>query len=436
MRLNWPLLVAWRHFLTRRREKGHTAVLLSIGGIASGVMTLIAVLAVMNGFQLSMIEDILEIESYHLRVEGLDRASLTLGVDRLLEEIQGVDAVLPFYEEQVLISGLFGRPVGAQIRALPSDFMQRDSQFAAQLQLRDGSLDLRQTNSVIIGSGLASQLGVGVGQSLSVLTLGDGLLDRSNRTELTVAGLFHSGFLEYDRNRLYTSIDSAQTLFGAEDRLVWGIKLANRYADFQALEAVRQALDRIDLPAGRIVTWREFNRAIFGALRLEKILMILVVGLIFVVVAINIFQSLRRSVIERTEEIALLRALGATPHEVQRVFVLEGASIGLAGGIIGMLLGLLVAGNVNQLFAITEALANMVVAVVNFLATQLRGDEPLFRIDLLSPIYFYISEVPSQPLLTESIGVFLFGLISAAVAAYAASWHITTIRPAETLRNE
>ena len=347
-------------------------MLLSIGGIASGVMALIAVLAVMNGFQLSMIEDILEIESYHLRIEGLGRSSLELEIGPLLEEITGVDVVLPFYEEQVLISGLFTRPVGAQIRALPSDLPQRDPQFAAQLQLREGSLDLRQPNSVIIGTGLANQLGIGVGQPLSILTLGDGRLDRSNRTELIVAGLFHSGFLEYDRNRLYTSIDSAQTLFGAEDRLVWGVKLDNRYADYQAAAAVERALENIDLPAGRITSWREFNRAIFGALRLEKILMILVVGLIFVVVAINIFQSLRRSVIERTEEIALLRALGAAPREVQRVFVLEGTAIGLAGGIVGMLLGLLVAGNVNQLFAITESLANAVVGIVNFLATQLQ----------------------------------------------------------------
>ena len=436
MRVNWPFFVSWHHFRTRRREKGHTAVLLSIGGIATGVMALVAVLAVMNGFQLSMIEDILEIESYHLRIEGQERTSLDSGLGSMLAGLDGVDVAVPFYEEQVLLQSVFANPVGAQIRALPVDITQRDPQFARQLQVHNGSFDLRQPGSVVIGSGLAGRLSIGVGQSLSVLTLGEGLPSASNRSELTVVGLFRSGLLEYDRNHLYISLDSAQQLFGTQEKLIWGLKLNNRYADYRATLATEQLLTNLDLPSGRIVSWREFNRAIFGALRLEKILMILVVGLIFVVVAINIYQSLRRSVIERTEEIALLRAIGAAPREVQRVFLLEGVAVGLVGGIVGTALGLLVAGNVNQIFAITEMLTNGIIEVLNFLGTQLRVGETLVRIDLLSPIYFYINKVPSQPLLGESIGVFLFGLLSTAVAAYAASWHITTIRPAETLRNE
>jgi lipoprotein-releasing system permease protein len=180
------------------------------------------------------------------------------------------------------------------------------------------------------------------------------------------------------------------------------------------------------------VSWRAFNRSIFGALRLEKTLMMLLVGLIFVVVGGNIYQSLRRSVVERTEEIAVLKALGAPPASIRTVFTLEGLLIGVLGGVIGVTLGLLVSENVNGVFALAEWTVNAVTGALQLLGGAI-GEG---RFTIFSPAYFYITEVPTRAVLWETVGIFLFAMVSATAAAYFASFRVARIKPAEVLRNE
>ncbi|MFO8063520.1 MAG: ABC transporter permease [Spirochaetota bacterium] len=463
----WVVFVSKRHFRTRRKEKGHTASLLSVSGIAAGVMTLVAVLAVMNGFQIGTIENILEINSYHLRVEGLsstgevagaagsgsggtapdsesgaagsggaasDSAAAAAGSERAvagrLENVRGVGSAIPFHEIQTLARGFYSEPESVALRGLPADVLARDPGFAESLEVVSGSFDLERPGTVVLGAELSRMLGVGVGETVTFVNLGGEDFDVSDpaETELEVTGLFRTGFLDYDRGWGFVSLEEAGERFAADDEPVWGIKLENRFNDRIVAARLEEAL-----PDGAsVLSWREFNRSIFGALRLEKTLMMLLVGLIFVVVGVNIYQSLRRSVVERTEEIAVLKALGAPPRSIRTVFTLEGLMIGLLGGVLGVMLGLLVSENVNELFALAERLINAVGAVLELLG----GAVAEGRFTIFSPAYFYIEEVPTRAVLWETIGIFLFAVVSATVAAHFASLRVARIKPSEILRNE
>lgn len=435
MNYRWVLFVSARHFRSRRQAKGNTASFLAVFGIAAGVMTLIAVLAVMNGFQLGTIEDILEINSYHLRVR-FDGPALLRSPELAgrIESLNEVSVALPFVDVQTIIRGFFAQPQPVAVRAVPPDALERDPGLAESLEMLYGSFDLAGDQSIVIGSELSRTLGVGIGDTVGVLSFSSQDLDIRDpvETPFTVTGIYQTGFLEFDLSWGFVSLEETRNSLGTDEPPMLGIKLENRFRDAEAAARVSSVLASADLDA-EIVSWREYNRSIFGALRVEKVLMMLLLGLIFVVVGVNIYQSLKRRIVERTEEIGILKALGARPESVQAVFVLEGVLIGLVGATIGTLLGLLISENVNETFQLAEALVNGIGRMFQWVMQSVgRGS----RFALFSPTYFYLEEIPSRVLFPEVLGIFLFAVLSSTLAAYVASVRTARIRPAAVFRFE
>lgn len=429
MKSGWILFVSMRHFRTKRREKGHTAGLLSVLGIGAGVMTLIAVLAVMNGFQLGTMEDIVEIGSFHVQVVSPDPAVEASRISGL----RGVRVAFPYAETYGLIYGLFPDPLAVLVRAVPPELPGLDPQFASRVRIVSGGWDLDGT-SVVIGQELARRLGVRVDDAVQIVGFSGAFSPQSPEAgSYRVTGVFRSGFLEYDAGWAFIGpAVGAESLGLTESRRI-GVKLDDRFRD-------RIAARRISalLPGRTVETWREYNRAIFGALRLEKTMMMLLVGLIFVVVGVNIYQSLRRSVVERTEEIGVLKAIGSPPLPLRLVFVLEGLWIGLAGGLIGLVLGLGVSSNINGLFAAAEIVVNAATMAGRWVLALVSGGAPPppGSFTIFSPAYFYLEEVPAVIVPAEVAGIVAFAVLSSTIAAYAASRRVSSISPAEVLRYE
>jgi lipoprotein-releasing system permease protein len=437
--LGWIGFVASRY--VHRGRRNSPSPVLSILGIATGVLALIVILAVMNGFQLGFIESIIEVSSYHLRAENFPPEKTGL-LEARLREIPGVASTVPFREFQGLIRGRRNTQHGILVRCLPEDALSRDPAMAEKLVFEAGSFDVVDSHSILLGAELARSLQLRMGDQVTLLSI-PGLFTASDDesaaedpgqvNEFTVRGIFRTGFYEYDLGWGFINLDAGGKLAG-EDPIL-GIKLRNRWQDRSVLSAVNKAIIRNgnDLGETAFSAWRDYNRAFFGALRTEKLFMFILVGLIFVVVGLNIFQAQRRAVLERREEIGLLRAVGGGDTAVRLVFVWDGFIIGLSGAGIGLVLGLLVASHISFFFTVTENAVNGLLGLVNRLTGSFSGTGDFA---VFSPTVFYIKGIPSRIIPHEVFLIFMFGFLSALFAAWFASGQVSRMKPAEVLRDE
>ncbi|GHU01419.1 hypothetical protein FACS1894147_01220 [Spirochaetia bacterium] len=422
--LSWIGFVAAR-YVSRKGRRASPSPVLAVLGIGTGVLALTIIIAVMNGFQLGFIESILEVSSYHVRVENSP-----LPPDDLLT-LPSVSSALPFREFQAMLRGKKTSVQAAVVRGVPYDALLRDPGLAEKLEFQGGSFDIDATNSILLGVELARRLGLRPGDEVTLISIA-GLFPENAAAEdsrFIITGTFRTGFYQYDSGWAFINIETAGKLESLDSNPALGIKLKNRWQDERALAEIRNLLEASGGSAApaeyKLSSWRDYNRSFFSALRTEKLLMFILVGLIFIVVGLNIFQSQRRAVLERREEIGLLRALGANDLAVRLVFVWDGFFIGLAGAGGGMLLGLLIASHIAEFFTVLEGLVNFFIA---FVSTE--------EFAVFSPQIFYIKEIPSRIIPHEVVLTFLFGFLSALLAAWFASRKVSRTRPAEVLRYE
>jgi lipoprotein-releasing system permease protein len=388
-------------------------------------MALIVIIAVMNGLQLGFIENILEISSFHLRAEVKGDARVVLEEVR---KVPGISSAVPFRELHCILRGVKNSQEGALIRGLPVDALQEDKGMAERLVFEAGGFDVAEERSILLGAELARVLGVRNGDQVHLLSISD-LFDDSDDT-FTVTGIFRTGFYEYDLGWGFVNIDVAAEL--GEGGLLIGAKLTNRWQDGRALSRLRSLPNSADV---EWTSWRVYNKAFFSALRSEKLLMFVLVGLIFLVVGLNIFQAQRRAVLERREEIGLLRALGASEWSVRLVFLWDGFIIGFIGAALGAFVGLFLASHINGFFTALEGVVNLFIHAFNFIV-GLFGWQSMGDFAVFSPAVFYIKEIPSRIIPYEVVLIFLFGFLSALLAANFASRRAAKMRPTEILREE
>jgi lipoprotein-releasing system permease protein len=426
-----------------RRNRSSPSSVFAVLGIFTGVLALTVILAVMNGFQLGFIESIVEISSYHARVEPLPSTSEGEALADRIRRVPGVVSVISFREIQGLVRGNRGAQQAAVVRGIPSRVLEMDRGMAEKLEFTAGSFDLDGDDAIILGAELARRLGVRVGDEITLISLSGFSSENTQEGDyrFTVTGVFRSGFYEYDLGWAFINNNAAGNI-GSDVPASLGIKFRNRWQDERGIEAIRQLseyralTERLGMETLR--SWRDYNRAFFGALRTEKLLMFILVGLIFIVVGLNIFQAQRRAVLERREEIGLLRALGGGSRAVRLIFVWDGFIVGLTGSTLGMALGLLIAGNMGAFFTLLEGAVNFFIGLVNNLAVFFGSGRSVMNEDfaVFPPAVFYIKEIPSRIIPHEVILVFLFGLFSALLAAWFASARASRTNPAEVLRYE
>lgn len=420
---SWALFVSSRFGKADSRGRSAVTGTLSALGIALGVAALIVILSVMNGFQMGYIESILEVSSAHARLSGGTEADYARAAG-----LPGVRALTVFTEAQALVEGRYGRQQGALLRAVDPDIEDRDPLFAARARVENGRFDLRP-GSIVLGCELARFLQVSVGDTVNVLAVsGTSETDLVPADgELRVRGTVRTGYYEIDTSFAFVSRADGVRLLGPEAPLIAAVKLDDVEGD-----AAYRALVERDLPNVNTESWRDYNRSFFGALKSEKSMLLTLVVLIFLVVTVNVYHSMRRSVYERREEICVLSALGSSSRDIQLVFIANGLSVGLAGSSFGLAAGLFLSVRINEVFDATERVVN---AFIRF-AGSLVGGGADASFSIFSPANFYLTEVPTRILFPEVLFVYLFGALSAAAAAWAASGAILKLTPAEVLRYE
>lgn len=437
VKLRWILFISKRFATVDTKGRSAVTNFLSIFGIAFGVMTLIIIMGVMNGFQSGFINSILEVNSSHIRIEKSGKTP-DEEILKLPGKIKEIVSVLPVLETQTLIEGgIRKKQQGIILRAVPESPLSIDKGLESAVTVTRGDFDLSSENSIVLGSELASYLGVAIGDKITILALtgGSGTDLFPDNCEFVLSGVFKSGYYEIDSSFAFINLDDAINLFYGNDNdsvypYVYNIKLKDKNNDLKVLSALKP----LESDGCKIQSWREYNRVFFGALKIEKNMMLILVFIIFVVVSVNIFHGMRRSIYDRREESGVLRALGASAYELRLIFLLNGILTGITGTFIGLLLGLLIGNNIASVFHIAESIVNGIMYFLNMLISGTSDGMNNFKI--FNPVYFYMTDVHVVFYYREILLISIFGTGSALVAALRASRDLLGLKAVEVLQYE
>ncbi|TXI09356.1 MAG: lipoprotein-releasing ABC transporter permease subunit [Rhizobium sp.] len=415
MRHPYELFAGLRY--TRAKRRNHFISFISLAsmiGIAIGVMALITVLSVMNGFERELRTRILGMASHATITgssEGLSDWKLAADMASKRPEIE---AAAPYIEGEGMVK-VGSQLSGTMLRGIsPTDEAKVDD-VAAHMKV--GSLDDLKAGSynIVLGRELAQLLGVVVGDKVDLMipqatVTPAGVLPRFRR--FTVSGVFQVGMYEFDRGLVLINIDDAAALLRMPGK-VTGVRL-KLHDLFEAPRVARELAQQ--LPGIYFVSdWTRSHANFFRAVATEKMVMFIILSLIVGVAAFNIVSTLVMVVQDKQADIAILRTLGATPRSIMAIFMVQGSIIGVVGTFIGVVLGVLLALNVEQLVPILEALTGH---------------------QFLSPDVYYISDLPSELKASDVFRISMLslalGLLSTIYPAYRAS----RVNPAEALRYE
>jgi lipoprotein-releasing system permease protein len=323
------LFISWRYLLTKRKEKFISLIsIISILGVAIGVMALIVVLAVMTGFDRDLRDKIVG-NFAHINVSGM-RPMGYAEYGKLasrIASVKGVAASAPFVQAQVLVkSG--DRYMALQFRGIEP----AKEQYVTRLKqyVNRGSFDKLVPGTAIIGKELSLYMGLPVGSEMTIYS------PLGKEHALKVVGVFTSGMYDYDLNLLVVHRATAQKVLETGDEVSGiAVKLDNMFL----AERVKAELFKTIGFDYTIRTWAEANASFFAALKLEKLAMFVILALIVLVAAFNIASTLVVMVVEKTKDIGILKALGMSQKDIRRIFTLQGILIGCSGTLLGTFLG-------------------------------------------------------------------------------------------------
>jgi lipoprotein-releasing system permease protein len=340
----FELFIARRYLRARRKETVISVItVISVLGVAVGVMALVIALAVNNGFRSTLQRNLLGAMA-HINVIPKDTG---LGIENWrelaekLRKVPGVTAVSPVLYGEVMLSGALRSP-GALLKGVDID---RELAISEVLRnLKAGSVDrLRDPAAnppgLIVGRVMAEENGITLNSNVDV-TSPQGELTPFGAKPATrrfrVVGIFSTGFYEIDKAWVFTSINAEQRLFSIADSVN---QIELNVDDLDRTNAVAREIEKAAGPEFTTTTWMERNRQLLGALKMERVVTVITIGLIEMVAAFNIFITLVMMVMQKYRDIAVLMSLGAKRSQVRWIFMTQGVLIGIVGSIIGLILG-------------------------------------------------------------------------------------------------
>ncbi len=426
-----PLFLARRYLIA----KWSLMSTLSIVMIAFGVITLIVVLSIMNGFHNTFRRKILETNTYHVVLQPtIDTKYSIRNIKSILLKNKDIISVVPYYDgEGIIKSKWFTK--GIIIKAFPGDVMDLDPGFQREIKIPEGVFDLTKDNHILLGEELARDTGAQIGDFVSLLTFSGQEVSFAQPTfrVFEIVGFFKTGYWEYDKNMAYVNLESANKLFGiTQNDLNIGLKIQNIFKADKIADWIRNS----GFEEFYVVTWMDINRILFEALQNEKVGIGFVVMLIIVSGAFNIIGSLIMTIMDKRKEIGILRAIGATPSLITRIFVLDGFYIGVIGSIIGVFTGFFLALNIENLFTIFENIVNFLKQSVYFLVLSPLNSRPLPRFEILSDSIYYLEGVPVEIHFLDVCIITILSVLISVIAAYYPARKASLTKPVDTIRYE
>ena len=405
-------MVAFRYLRARRKE-GFISVIagFSLLGIGLGVATLIVVMAVMNGFRAELLSRILGLNG-HLSVYG--PAPVMNDYDKLAAKIlanPGVVQAIPTIEGQVMATSQ-GLSSGALVRGVPAD--QLLTRPSISKNLRGNPQDFLDGKGVIVGRRLAEKMGLSVGDNITLispkgLVTAFGTVPRIRA--FPIAATFEAGMYEYDSAYIFMPLPLAQTYFQLTDQVNF-VEVFLSSADLSQHVASNLMTST---PGLRLYDWQKTNASFFNAVQVERNVMFLILTLIIIVAAFNIISSLIMLVKDKSHDIAILRTMGATRGMIMRIFLLSGASIGVAGTAFGLVLGVWFASHIEQIRQFIQGIIGR---------------------DLFAAEIYFLTQLPARIDEGEVVAVVLMALGLSFAATLYPAWRAAKLDPVEALRYE
>jgi len=409
MNLPYQIFVALRYLKSPKKHKGISVnTIISTGGVAVGVMALLVVLSVMSGFHEDLQKKILGVNAH---VVVLDYKGTMPGYKEVIKKFETEEDVVsssPFILGQVMVS--FGKKThGVFMRGILPETEKKTTEIIKYI--KEGNLeDLVSKDKIphiILGRELAYSLGVFKGDIVTIISpIGEigplGMLPKVK--QFKVIATFEVGMFEYDSNLVFTDLRSAQEFFGMKEDIT-GIEL--RLNDIYKAPNVRERIqEKLGFPF-YVRDWMQMNRNLFSALKLEKFAMFVILVLIILVASFNIVSTLIMNVIEKSREIAILKAMGATNKDIMKIFMFQGLFIGLFGTIIGIAGGYLLGYILNT-----------------------------YQIIKLPSDVYYLSHLPVKMKLFDFITVSVSAILISFIATIYPAWQAAKLNPVEPLRYE
>ena len=404
-------------YLRPRRTYVSVITLLSLGGVTLGVMVLILVTSVMAGFQQELREKVMGFLA-HVEVTNFGVLEDWRTVVESVEKTPDVVAATPFVTGPVLIE-VNNRAMTPILRGIDPVREQRVTSLMHKLVAGEFLLE---GESVVIGERMASENNLWLGDRLHVLSpwhlaqmrqaYEEGKEVVLLPTELVVTGIFRTGLYEYDARFILVGLEMGQELYGLGDA-VHGV--AVRVKNPLRADVVSKSLNTIFLPPIRALTWREQNPSLFAAIAQEQVVMFFLLFFIVIVAAMGLMNTLITVTVQKTNEIGLLSALGATRWQIMRIFVAYGFIVGFAGSLLGVITGLV--------------LVNFRNPVASWLGRTT-------GIEVFPPEIYGFSMIPARldAVVVAMIAVSALGLC--VLAALLPAWKAASIQPARALRYE
>lgn len=450
--MRFELFVATRYLRAKRRQAFIGVITaISILGVAAGVASLIVALAINNGFRQDLQQRLLGSTSHVtlLRVQSDGIKDWPALLDRLSHQPHVVAAAPAIYEQVLISRGPRAR--GAVLKGMIPSYERKVSDLLSTVKIGSAEAleestanpigeDISRLNAgggvksriagedagatiadslgevqqrvaamppIVLGKDMADDMGATVGSVVLVTSpQGEltpfGMVPKYNR--FRVVGIFNSGFFDYDTSWAFTRLSDAQRLFGLGN-LVSVIQF--KVDDIYKADVVAKELEQAAGKGFMATSWMEQNKALFRALRLERVVTFITIGLIVFVAALNILISLTMMVMEKTKDIAVLLSMGTRKSQIRRLFIAQGVLIGLVGTAIGLVLG----------YALSWAGAR-------------------YHLISLAPEVYSIDYVPFAPRVLDGLLVALVAIGVSFVATMYPSWSAARILPAEALRYE
>jgi lipoprotein-releasing system permease protein len=411
--LRFELFIAARYLRAKRREAVIGVITaISIIGVAAGVASLIIALAINNGFRQDLQARLLG-STPHVSIMKIENSAIEGWEQKLaeLEKAPHVVAAAPSIYEQVLVSR-GARAKGVILKGVDPARERKVSKLLDNVPLGstkplDPATGEERYAPIILGKDLANDLGATV-DSVILVTSPQGELTPfglvPKYVRFRVVGIFQSGFYDYDTTWAFTRLTDAQKLFGLGDVVsVLEFKLDDLNRAHEVGEELQQRAGR----GFEATTWMDQNRALFRALRLERVVTFITIGLIVLVAALNILISLIMMVMEKTKDIAVLMSMGARRGQIRRIFIAQGVLIGVIGTLLGLVLG--------------------------YIGSWAGGH---YKLVSLSAEVYSIDYVPFAARAVDGIAVAVVAVLISFVATIYPSYAASRILPAEALRYE